>query len=149
MTATRLNGSPTLYSVTSERRLRCSKIGCVFNSEAKRHKAGDPCPKCEAEALAMENTTGFVTGSLEPQPYQCDLSAFQGTGNCTCERWQMHFGPLVRAVRPADLLAMTDKQLNDSFRCKHVKCAMGEAVRPDNLRALLLALPVQEQEQGP
>lgn len=150
MIATRIPHSPTLYSVTSEKRLRCSKIGCKFNTEAKKYMVGDPCPACSALALEQATLGQFVTGALEPQPYQVDLAAFYGIGSCSCENATCHKIPALKCYTPGRLKVLTmEEVLRYQLTCKHVEVARRAACELDNLRALLMALPPQEQEEQP
>ena len=150
MIATRIPHSPTLYSVTSEKRLRCSKIGCKFNTEAKKYMVGDPCPTCSALALEQTTPGQFVTGALEECCYQVDLAAFYGIGSCSCENATCYKIPNLKRFSPDHLKMFTMKEiLEQQLTCKHVEVSRRAACEPENLRALLMALPQQEQEDQP
>lgn len=135
MKAQRLEGSPTLYSVTSER-LVCTVGTCGWSTTAQyKWQAGDGCPHC-------------TSGRLERGRYQVDLSTFKAIGSCGCDSFQFQKLPELRLFSDTQLDAMSTAERSARY-CKHVVVARAAAGQGANLDALLMALTQQGQEQTP
>ena len=136
MTATRINGSATLYMVESDT-LCCTKSVCGWTTTAAKWSVGDPCHKCVER-------NDLLPGTLEPRKYQVDIAANGGAGQCGCERWLMHTKP-----HELDVLTPDEReacsQRGTLPKCKHIECARVEARTDANFDALLRELPNQKQ----
>ena len=130
MKATRQDA--TTYMVEGET-LRCIRPGCSYVTKSPKRKQGDPCPKCIKDGV--DNC-----GVIEPIEYRVELEAFNQTGECSCERYQMNLrGKILKQ-------SMTERHAN-RIRCKHILTARDEARKDENLDALLAALPDQSEQR--